>query len=278
MKILCFGDSWTHGIGTEREPGNGAMSVEERYNFEWDNERKSFSWPGQLSKKLDGMYEVINFGQSGYSNFQIYKCIFHNLKEKKVVKGDLVIVCFSSIIREPLNFLTTANTDVDGFVDYSNTAYTEHPHLHPHWIYDLKDKNIKNATINMYMNFLANRFNYEFLYEISMNYICNLQILFESLNINYLFVNAFENVMSSKVSFHNQIKKENWVLPNYTLSEYLLDRKDEIDTLLPYSLWEDDHKDVKKCSDGPHPNRIGYEFIAELIYSEIVKRNYVKIK
>jgi hypothetical protein len=96
------------------------------------------------------------------------------------------------------------------------------------------------------------------------------------LGITYLFVNAFENVVSDKVSFYDKIKKENWILPNYTLSEYLVDRRGELDESLPYSLWEDDYKDVERCSDGPHPNRIGYGFISELIYSEIVKRKLLK--
>jgi hypothetical protein len=49
-----------------------------------------------------------------------------------------------------------------------------------------------------------------------------------------------------------------------------------LDESLPYSLWEDDYKDVERCSDGPHPNRIGYGFISELIHSEIVKRKLLK--
>ena len=274
MKIHCFGDSWTQGLGVEWEPGKGVIPMNERYNLNWDTERKLYSWPGQLSKLLGEKYKVNNFGQAGSSNYKIYKDIFNNLKRRQITNGDLVIVCFSSIIREPLNFLTISSDSYDdyGFVNYSNAVHTGPEMELPHWITQLKDNSIKTAVIDMYMDFLVNRFNYEHLYEISMNYVCNLQILFESLGINYLFVNAFENILSDKISFYKQIKKENWILPNYTLSEYLLDRKGEIDESLPYSLWEDDCKNVEKCLDGPHPNRIGYRFISELIYSEITKR------
>lgn len=280
MKIHCFGDSWTQGMGVEWEPGKGAIPMSERYLGIWSTERKLYSWPGQLSKLLDETYKVNNYGSSGYSNYRIYKDIFNKLNNKKIIKGDLVIVCFSSIIREPLNFLTTDGNVYDdhGFINYSNAVHTGPSQEYPHWITQLKDSKIKKAVTNMYMNFLTDRFNYEHLYEISMNYICNLQVLFESIGIPYLFVNAFENVVSDKISFYNQIKKENWILPNYTLSEYLLDRKGEIDESLPYSLWEDDYKNVKKCHDGPHPNRIGYKFISELIYHEIIKRKLIKKK
>lgn len=202
-----------------------------------------------------------------------------------IVKNDLVIVCFTSIIREPLNFLYVDNIggqNIHGFVNYSNsTLSSELEHgVTPngrslYWVDNLSGQ-FRNLTQLVYKDYLVNRFNYLFLYEISMNYICNLQIIFESLGINYLFVNAFENVVSDKIPFYNQIKWENWILPNYTLSEYLFDRRDELDESLPYSLWEDDYKDVQKCSDGPHPNRIGYGFIAELIYSEIMKRKILK--
>lgn len=169
-----------------------------------------------------------------------------------------------------------ANHNEFGFINYSNAVHSAPMQEYPNWIVHIEDKNIKEAAIENYMDFIVNRINYNFLYETVMNYVCNLQIFLEKLGINYIFVNAFENVISDKVFFYNQIKKENWVLFNYTLSEYLIDRSVEIDSSLPYSVWEDDFKNVEKCSDGPHPNRIGYGFIAELLYDEITKRGLLK--
>lgn len=277
MIIHCFGDSWTHGIGVELAPGNGSISAEERYDKNWDVEREKYSWPGHLNKLLTKKYLVKNYGCAGYNNFQIYHDIIHNLQNYVIKKDDLVIVAFSSIIREPLNFLTLSGDSL-GFVNYSNACHvgnsvkTNDNFLYPNWIVQIEDKVFQNAAINMYMDFLANRFDTKILYQIAMNYIVNLQILFESMGIKYLFVNAFENIISKDIAFYNLINKENWVLFEYTLSEYLLDRKDEIDESLPYSLWQDDVKNPPKCSDGPHPNRIGYKFIAELFVKEIEKR------
>lgn len=276
MKIHCFGDSWTHGIGVEWEPGRGPVPMEDRYDLNWDNERFKYSWPGQLRTKLNNKYTINNFGTAGFSNYEIYCEIIQRIKNKEIKKDDLVIVAFSSIIREPLNFLTMANYDEYGFINYSNAVHIAPLQEYPNWIVRIEDKKLKEAAIENYMDFIVNRINYNFLYEIVMNYVCNLQIFLEKLEINYIFVNAFENVISDKVFFYNQIKKENWVLFNYTLSEYLIDRSKELDSSLPYSVWEDDFKDVQKCSDGPHPNRIGYGFIAELLYDEIIKRNILK--
>lgn len=276
MKIHCYGDSWTRGIGVEWAPGNGAISMQDRYDKNWDKEIAMYSYPGQLKTMLDNKYKVNNFGTPGYSNFEIYREIMEGLQRNIIKKGDLVIVTFSSIIREPLNFLTMQDTDVHAFINYSNACHIAPMNEYPNWIVFLEEGKVKEAAIENYKDFLVNRFNYRFLHEISMNYVCNLQVFFERLGIEYLFLNAFENVLSDEVFFYNQIKSENWILFNSTLSDYLIDRRGEIDDSLPYSLWEDDYKKVERNQDGPHPNRIGYGFIAELIHSEIIKRKILK--
>jgi hypothetical protein len=66
-------------------------------------------------------------------------------------------------------------------------------------------------------------------------------------------------------------KKDKWVLFDYTLQEYLLDKAKDFDISNGYSLWEDDTINVEKNQDGPHPNRIGHKMIAELIYNTLFK-------
>ena len=42
-----------------------------------------------------------------------------------------------------------------------------------------------------------------------------------------------------------------------------------------YSLWEDDFIKPGRNYDGPHPNRIGYDKIANLIATEITNRKFL---
>lgn len=280
--IHCFGDSWTYGIGVEVPPGSEILSQSDKYNNDWSKERLQYSWSGQLNELLNKKYKVKNYAVAGISNFDIYQIIISNLKNKKIKKGDLVIIAFSSIIREPLNFLTVNNDTGYGFTDYSNSCMVGNSiknndyFIYPHWITQLNDGMFKESVKNMYMDFIVNRFDENILYEISMNYVCNLQSLFEFYGVPCIFLNSFENVISEKIHFYKLIKKENWILFNYTLSEYLIDKSKDFDDSLPYSLWEDNIKNPPKCADGPHPNRIGHKLIAELIYSEIIKRNIIK--
>ena len=284
--IHCFGDSWTHGTGTELEPGNGIMSNEDRYdNNNWSKVYEKYSWPGQLHELLNKKIKVINYGAPGWSNQDIYREIIESIWKNKIKKGDLVIVSFSSIIRQPLPFFLVkddfnqAEMDLTGFVNYSDSCLSDYVKGFKndlHWIDTIKNKNIRSATDKIFKDYLAHRFDYQLLYEISMNYICNLQIYFEELGIEYIFVNAFENNVSKNVKFYDQIKKEKWVLFDYTLQEYLLDQSKNFDVNKGYSLWEDDTIEVKPNQDGPHPNRIGHRMIAEIIYEHIKDKKVIK--
>jgi hypothetical protein len=139
-----------------------------------------------------------------------------------------------------------------------------------HWIETIDNSNLQSTTNEILKDYIVNRLNYDFLYEITMNYICNLQIYFEKLGIDYIFVNAFENNVSKNVYFYNQIKQNKWILFDYTLQEYLVDKSKDFDKSKGYSVWEDDWiESVERNEDGPHPNRIGYKMIAELIYEHI---------
>lgn len=280
MKIHCFGDSWTDGIGVECAPGMGSIPSSDKYDKNWDIEKNKYSWPGQLQSLLSDGVSVNNKGVCGYSNDEIYKEIIQSIWNNEIKSGDLVIVALSSIIRQPLHFLYTQH-GVDGFTSYSNAVFMHYKKGYMNdklnWIESIENQNIKTITNDVYMDYIVNRFNYDLLYEMNMHYICNLQIYFEKLGVSYLFTNAFEQNLSKNIDFYEQIKIENWIMPEYSLQEYLLDKSKEMDVKkLGYSVWEDDIINVEKNQDGPHPNRIGYKLISELIYGEIIKRKILK--
>jgi lysophospholipase L1-like esterase len=274
--IHCFGDSWIEGIGTEWEPGRGRIPMEDRYNQSWKKIYSKYSWPGQLQEILN--QKVNNYGMAGSSNQDIYSKVIESIWTNKIKKGDFVIVSLSSIIRQPLSFFmvkddyNNSNLDLNGYINYSYSCLSHYINGFEndiHWIDTIKNKKIRNATSKIYKDYLVHRLNYDFLYEISMQYICNLQIYFEELGVDYVFVNAFENNISKKVHFFDQIKQNKWILFDYTLQEYLLDESEDFDTSKGYSVWEDDMIEVERNQDGPHPNRIGHKMIAELIHKEI---------
>lgn len=279
MKIHCFGDSWTEGIGVELPPGSGRIDAPTRYDKKWNIEKSKYSWPGQIQSLINPTIKVVNKGFAGASNDEIFKEIIQSIWANNIKSGDIVIVGLSSIIRQPLHFLYTQH-GVEGFTSYSNSVFMHFKKGFMNdtlnWIESIKNKRIKDITNDVYMDYIVNRFNYDLLYELNMHYICNLQIYLEKLGVSYIFFNAFENNLSETIKFHNQVKKENWILPDYTIQEYLIDKSKELDTNLGYSVWEDDTIVIQRNQDGPHPNRIGYKIIADLIYSELLERHYLK--
>jgi len=278
-KIFCFGDSWTLGMGSETEPGSGKISIDIKNSqkFREENKDYKYSYPGQLQEQLGSSYQVFNYGMGGGSNYNIYNMIINKLKSSEPVnpikRGDIVIVGWTSVIREPLSFFKMIDDYNEGSIDFSLKSFEKgHDGWYPYWIRDIRPLELQKGAQSAFEDFIVNRINLNFMYEQVMNYICHLQIIFESMGIDYIFFNAFENVVSKKIHFHNQIKKENWILFDYTLSDYLCDIEPTIDKSLTYSVWEDDIKKNERNNDGPHPNRLGYCYIKDLVHKKIKEK------
>jgi hypothetical protein len=276
--IWCFGDSWTMGMGSEVEPGSGKIDneIKNSQEFRKKYENREYSYPSQLQKMLGENFKVHNLGFGGGSNYQIYRriiSIIHNLQDSGFKKGDIAIIGWTSIVREPLLFFKIGEEELVDGSDFSIKAIEKgHGDWYPRWCQQIEPNELKRAAEKSYEDFLLNRLNYDFMHEQVMNYICQIQVIFEYFGVDYLFFNAFENVLSKNCKPYEFIKKEKWVLPDYTLSDYLCDIEPNLDQTLPYSLWEDDKKKVERNNDGPHPNRIGYKFIADLIYKNLEEK------
>lgn len=278
--IHFFGDSWTRGDGCQFVPGSGIIPSHIKYGPDYSTEYNTFSFPSQMKKYLPFEVNILNNGSSGSSNFQIYKKILDELYSDKFKSGDFVIVSWTSIVREPLPFLFSrehTNTEWDSHgINHSVKGYKEPPHhFIPSWISMMRESKSKKISKKIYEDFIIDRINLNLLHEICMNYVCNLQILFNEIGIDYLFINTFENIISKEVFFYDKIKKDKWLLFDYTLSDYLCDIEDKMDFSNGYSLWEDDFIKPGRNHDGPHPNRIGYDHIAKLIAETILNKKVI---
>jgi hypothetical protein len=278
--IHFFGDSWTRGDGCQFTPGSGIIDSSIKYGPDYSTEYSTFSFPSQIKKYFNNKLNISNNGNSGASNFQIYRGILGELYNNKFKKGDIAIVAWTSVIREPLNFLFTKENENNVWASHGlNYSIKGHSFpkdtFIPSWITQLKESESKKISKKIYEDFIIDRINFNFLYEMCMNYICNLQILFKEIDIDYIFINTFEKVVSDEILFYNKINQDKWILFDSTLSDYLCDIEDTMDFSNGYSLWEDDLVKPGRNLDGPHPNRIGYDHIAKLISNELLKRKLI---
>lgn len=278
--IHFFGDSWTRGDGCQFEPGSGIIQPHKKYGPDYTYEYDTFSFPAQFGKLLNNQYNIINTGFSGGSNFQIYKSILRAIHQEQLKKDDVVVVAWTSIIREPLTFLFTITSDSKAWdehgINNSIKGYTEPKgKFIPSWINRMTDTSFKKLSKKIYEDYIVDRMNFNLLHEICMNYICNLQLMFDEIGVNYLFINTFETTLSKDILFYDKIKKDKWVLFDSTLSDYLCDIEDGMEFPNGYSIWEDDHIKPGRNLDGPHPNRIGYGLIAELLHKEFLSKKII---
>lgn len=258
--VWCFGDSWMYGQGSQFEPGGGVLPTFVKYDEKYEPERQKYSIPAKLNKLVGNSFNFENLGSCGSSNFQIYSNIITKIKNNKIKKDDICIVMWSSILREPLHFFSNG-------VDLGSSPLNSMKTLRD--INNISFGEIDNSYKKIFKDYLVHRLDYNFFYYICMNYVSNLQILLEDIGVKYVFANAFENIISNDISFYGDIKKENWVLWESTFSDYLSDIEPTLDQSLPYTLWEDDFKYPGRNHDGPHPNRIGYDMIAQKIHEHL---------
>jgi hypothetical protein len=105
MKLHAYGDSWTEGQGTSNDR----------------NEWKNYSWTKVLSDKLN--VKSVNNGISGSSNLNIFNKVVDDLIEGKIKKNDIVVIMWSSSLRDLVPFLPK-----NEWVSWSIKHLIEYPH------------------------------------------------------------------------------------------------------------------------------------------------------
>ena len=247
MKLHAYGDSWTEGQGT---------TIDRK---EW----KNYSWVKIVSDKL-GMYSNNN-GISGNSNLSIFNKVVDDLIENKIQENDIVVVMWSSSLRDTVPFLPK-----NEWVSWSVKHLAELPYK---FIESSQSKNEKynNFLYSFKELFITDLFNQNYYNIVNQNYIIFLQKMFEFHKIKYAMFDAFESMIidinknDSKIDFIDN--KCYWGFNKKTIRDFLNDTNRE-------DIWE--HIDNYKDRPTQHPNIEGYKLISELVHDFIVECFFCK--
>jgi len=138
MKLFTFGDSWTAGVGCNLKVENTIKDSEELGMY-----RNSMSWPKYLSNLLN--VEFLNLGEQGSSNKEIFDKIITTIKSKIISENDLVIIMWSSSLRDDVPFFPNGESSMWGILRTG-----------PKWKFNWFVKNsLKNTTgDSQYNNFI----------------------------------------------------------------------------------------------------------------------------
>jgi len=260
MKLFTYGDSWTEGQGVSPLKESSIETREERKKF-----RNDRSWPAKLSKLLGVNHE--NQSLSGSDNNTIFNQVIVDVKSKKITSGDLVIIMWSSSLRDEVPFFPNKEWHTWGLNYISNN------HKHNWFIKnDLTNNPTYNGFLIDFKEFFINELYTQDYYNIvNQNYILFIQKLCDYYQINYIFCDAFDKMIDNIKQENNKthlINKEcYWGFTIKTFKDFLISTGQK-------NVWETNNFDIKNVP-GMHPSELGYKIIADELFLFLTNNPYI---
>lgn len=255
MILHGYGCSWTEGEGCDVE-------VEKTLkNQQLNLFRNSHSWVKSVADKFRCGW--INNGKSGNPNSVIFNNIIDDVTNGRIKENDLVIIMWSSSLRDYAAFLPR-----NQWVSWSVKHLINLPDKFTN---SYKSNNTKyDQFLSDYKTFfLSMMFNQNYYNIVNQNYIIFLQKLFKEYGIKYLMIDGFDkmihHIQPSDDITHLINKKNYWEFDKSTMRDFLI--KTETDCF--------ETKQTIDENPAQHPNSLGYNLISEEIYNYIIKNNII---
>ena len=253
MILHGYGCSWTEGEGCDVE-------VEKTLkNQQLNLFRNSHSWVKGVADKFRCGW--INNGKSGNPNSVIFNNIIDDVTNGRIKENDLVIIMWSSSLRDYAAFLPR-----NQWVSWSVKHLINLPDKFTN---SYKSNNTKyDQFLSDYKTFfLSMMFNQNYYNIVNQNYIIFLQKLFKEYGVKYLMIDGFDkmihHIQPSDDITHLINKKNYWEFDKSTMRDFLI--KTETDCF--------ETKQTIDENPAQHPNSLGYNLISEEIYNYIIKNN-----
>jgi hypothetical protein len=249
MNLHAYGDSWTEGQGTTED------------RKEW----KTHSWVKIVSDKLGVTSN--NNGISGNSNLSIFNKVVDDLIEDKIKENDIVVVMWSSSLRDLVPFLPK-----NEWVSWSVKHLVEYPHKFVESYQSENDK-YNNFLYSFKELFITDLFNQNYYNIVNQNYIIFLQKMFEFYKIKYVMFDAFESMI---IDLDRKDSKLEIIDKSYYWEFNIKTIRDFLNNTNRPDIWE--HIEDYKNRPTQHPNIEGYKIISEIVYDFIIKNYFQSTK
>lgn len=253
MILRAYGDSWTVGQGCNKIIED-SLEKDEKIEFQ-----KTHSWVKLLGDKFG--LDSVNNGVSGNSNNKIFNNLIDDIKNGVIKNDDLVIIMWSSSLRDPVPFLPSGE-----WVTWSVKHLIEEPHKF------LNSYSSSNDKFDSFFNdfkkfFIVELFNQNYYNIVNQYYILFVQKMLNYFNIKYIMCDSFESMLidlGEKDNYTRFIdKKYYWEFNQQTFRTFL-------NKIKKIDIWEyQDEKFQSRASQ--HPNYEGYRIISEELYDFITK-------
>lgn len=281
MKIVSFGDSFTAGLGTDRDMEDAIFLRKDKEDInKLRNEHQKFivnnSFTKYFADKLG--VEWKNYGDIGCNNHMIVNKIFEGYIRKKYKAGDLVIVAFTSTLRNKLPWAPAIYDDTkmagiqwstQELVNNSKFEETKEEYIGRdrtnYWrdevLIDKRSDEILSYFIDSYPKyFTENLYDDIYIDFYNQNMVLLLQKFFEDIEVDHIFIDAFDTtIRNSQYNRTNLINQNRyWGYKEKTIYSYLYNLGEE-------SYLEKDGYAIHEHTP-KHPSREGHKAFAEDLY------------
>ena len=260
-RIVSFGDSFTVGLGTDREYeqqifDNSVGDDKTEARKLCNKFRRSNSFTKLLADKFNCDY--LNLGENGCSNIDILNKVF----SESITSDDFVLISFTSSLRDTPSFFPSdfkkrdrINGIADSRIEIKQSLIPGLEHPENSDLQSFMDGYIKFYITDMYDDYYYSMYN--------QNIIMILQKYLEHNNINYIMVDAFESMVYSKEYDKIDLidKTKYWGFDLKNISSFLHEFNDK-------SLFEKDEWKSNKNTPA-HPSRAGHVLFANELYRYI---------
>ena len=246
-RLVAYGDSWTIGEGCNREIED-ILSKHEKMAYQKEN-----SWVRFLSDNLSIPYE--NNGISGNPNNKIFNQIVDDVKNGITTKNDLVVVMWSSSLRDYLPFMP--HGPKGEWLSWSTKHLMETPERF------FTSTQTENRYYDFFMEdykkfYLTNLYSDLYYSMVNQNYIIFLEQFFAHYKIKYILCDGIEDMFLGLNKEYDKThlinSKYYWGYMKQSFRDWLIERTDE-------TFWE--FKEKWETRGTQHPNIKGYRMIAD---------------
>lgn len=246
-RLVAYGDSWTIGEGCNREIED-TLSKHEKMAYQKEN-----SWVRFLSDNLSIPYE--NNGISGNPNNKIFNQIVDDVKNGITTKNDLVVVMWSSSLRDYLPFMP--HGPKGEWLSWSTKHLMETPERF------FTSTQTENRYYDFFMEdykkfYLTNLYSDLYYSMVNQNYIIFLEQFFAHYKIKYILCDGIEDMFLGLNKEYDKTylinSKYYWGYMKQSFRDWLIERTDE-------TFWE--FKEKWETRGTQHPNIKGYRMIAD---------------
>ena len=288
-RIFAFGDSFTVGEGADLALTSQVLKV-----FKETNERDTraasevirsinlkLSWTQHIENAFNIF--VTNHGETGASNNTIFNKVFEVDSYTDFGPEDLVIVMWSSSVRDKLPFFPDnfqqhgpigAGWSLKELLGSDNEnlfsrrfIYDDDDHYDKKYLQYI-EKTLTPFMQSYFKEYLTNFHSNEYYNIVNLNYIKLLQNYFKFKNTNYIMIDAFEQMNSFA---KKQDKRWGDIDTTFYFGKGNTTIWDELNKI-GGDVWEDKKLTVSPDGQRCHPNKTGYKLIGEIL-EKYVKSN-----